>query len=151
MEWTTDPLIRRNVYFNVTKLGAKAPEYLVNYYGEMRDGINAGDESDRLLIRWELDSGLGGREPDLEGLRARGAQVVLSASTSGSPERAPGKARVLLCEVPDDMVELRRTDPGRAREWRLALRGAMTDAMDAGYALIGVTRSGWYVLQSGNQ
>ena len=30
MEWTTDPLVRRNAYFNVTKLGAEAPTYLVN-------------------------------------------------------------------------------------------------------------------------
>ena len=56
MEWTTDPLVRRNAYFNLTKLGAEAPEYLVNVYGQMRDGINAGEESDRLLIRWHLDS-----------------------------------------------------------------------------------------------
>jgi len=55
MEWTTDPLVRRNAYFNLTKLGAVAPRYLVDFYGEMRDGINAGDESDRLLIRWELE------------------------------------------------------------------------------------------------
>jgi len=41
MEWTTDPLVRRNAYFNLTKLGAEAPEYLVNVYGQMRDGINA--------------------------------------------------------------------------------------------------------------
>src|SRR5215831_5910797 len=56
MEWTTDPLVRRNAYFNLTKLGADAPAYLIDFYGEMQDGINAGDQSDRLLIRWRLDS-----------------------------------------------------------------------------------------------
>ena len=71
MEWTTDPLVRRNAYFNLAKLGARAPEYLVNFYGAMTDGINAGEESDRLLIRWQLDSPEAehaaagrGREPD---------------------------------------------------------------------------------------
>jgi len=42
MEWTTDPLVRRNAYFNLTKLGAEAPRYLVDFYGQMRDGIKAG-------------------------------------------------------------------------------------------------------------
>src|SRR5229473_6393446 len=56
MEWTFDPLVRRNAYFNFNKLGAEAREYLVNFYGEMTDGINAGEESDRLLVSWRLDS-----------------------------------------------------------------------------------------------
>jgi predicted GNAT superfamily acetyltransferase len=96
MEWTTDPLVRRNGYFNLTKLGALAPEYLVNVYGEMKDGINAGEESDRLLIRWKLDSpearaaaAGGAREPDVEGLRASGAQVLLSVGESSSPSPSP--------------------------------------------------------------
>ena len=56
IEWTTDPLVRRNAYFNLTKLGARASDYLVNFYGAMTDGLNAGEESDRLLISWELES-----------------------------------------------------------------------------------------------
>ena len=56
VEWTTDPLVSRNVYFNVCKLGAQAPRYLVDFYGVMVDGINVGEESDRLLISWQLDS-----------------------------------------------------------------------------------------------
>ena len=56
MEWTFDPLVRRNAYFNFSKLGAEAREYLVNFYGQMTDGINAGEESDRLLVTWRLDS-----------------------------------------------------------------------------------------------
>src|SRR4029077_2210825 len=45
VEWTTDPLVRRNIYFNLTKLGAQARAYLVNFYGVMADGLNAGEES----------------------------------------------------------------------------------------------------------
>jgi predicted GNAT superfamily acetyltransferase len=54
--WTFDPLVRRNAYFNLTKLGARATEYLVNFYGQMDDGINRGEESDRLVAHWRLDS-----------------------------------------------------------------------------------------------
>lgn len=154
MEWTMDPLVRRNAYFNLTKLGARAAEYLVNVYGSMRDEINAGEESDRLLIRWELDSPAaeaaaagGASEPDLESL---GADVVLEVGKDGRPVGSDHarRTRVLLCQVPADIVAIRRADKDQARGWRLALRAALTDALRAGYAVTGATRSGWYVLES---
>jgi predicted GNAT superfamily acetyltransferase len=156
MEWTTDPLVRRNAYFNLTKLGAQAREYLINVYGEMRDEINAGEESDRLLISWRLDSepavdAAAGRglEPSFDDLRRDGAVVALSVGDAGEPVVTSSSARVLLCRVPDDIVALRRSDPALARLWRMAQRKTFTDAMDAGYEVSGATRSGWYVLEAG--
>jgi predicted GNAT superfamily acetyltransferase len=156
VEWTTDPLVRRNAYFNLTKLGARAREYLVNFYGEMTDGINAGEESDRLLIAWRLDAAsaeaaAAGRspEPNLDELRSTGAAAVLSVGDAGEPVETPASSRVLLCQVPEDIVAIRLSDPPLARLWRLALRRQLTDAIAAGYAVTGATRSGWYVLESG--
>jgi predicted GNAT superfamily acetyltransferase len=154
MEWTTDPLVRRNAYFNLTKLGAQAPEYLVNVYGEMSDTINAGEESDRLLIRWRLDStsveaAASGHapEPNVEELKRNGAEVGLSVGHAGDPVESTSSARVLLCQVPDDIVALRRSDPALARAWRMTQRKTFTDAMATGYEVTGATRSGWYVLE----
>ncbi|HXI96496.1 MAG TPA: GNAT family N-acetyltransferase [Candidatus Acidoferrum sp.] len=156
MEWTTDPLVRRNAYFNLTKLGAQAREYLVNVYGEMRDDINAGEESDRLLISWRLDSdsavaAAAGRvlEPSIEDLREGGAVVALLVGEAGEPVTGSSSARVLLCQVPDDIVALRRSDPKLARSWRMAQRKTFTAAIAAGYEVSGATRSGWYVLEAG--
>jgi predicted GNAT superfamily acetyltransferase len=155
IEWTTDPLVRRNAYFNLTKLGARAREYLVNVYGEMTDEINAGEESDRLLISWRLESesaiaAAAGRsaEPSIEELRHDGAAVTLSAGVAGEPVSTPSSTRVLLCEVPDDIVALRRSEPSLARSWRMALRSTLTDAFARGYDVIGATRSGWFVLEA---
>lgn len=155
MEWTTDPLVRRNAYFNLTKLGARASEYLVNVYGEMSDGINAGEESDRLLISWRLDSPSaeaaaagGGTKPPIDELRRDGALVALSVGDAGQPVAGSASARVLLCEVPDDIVALRRSNPSLARAWRMALRMTLTEAMAAGYEVTGATRGGWYVLET---
>jgi predicted GNAT superfamily acetyltransferase len=155
IEWTTDPLVRRNAYFNLTKLGAHASEYLVNVYGEMTDGINAGEESDRLLISWRLDSpsaeaaAAGHRpEPGLDELRRDGAVEALALGHAGEPVATGVSARVLLCQVPDDIVALRRSDPSLARSWRMAQRSTFTDALAAGYVVSGATRSGWYVLES---
>lgn len=55
VSWTFDPLVRRNAYFNLAKLGARPRAYLVNFYGPMSDGINAGDDTDRLEAQWRLD------------------------------------------------------------------------------------------------
>ena len=52
--WTFDPLVRRNAWFNLDVLGAEVHEYLVDFYGPIDDAINAGDESDRLLVAWAV-------------------------------------------------------------------------------------------------
>ena len=155
MEWTTDPLVRRNAYFNLAKLGAEAPEYLVNFYGEMQDGINAGEESDRLLIRWHLDSekaeAAAAGEPaelDAEKLRSWAGNEILSVGRDGEPQEESHTARVLICQVPEDIVALRASDAALARRWRLALRDALGGSMARGYRVAGATRSGWYVLES---
>lgn len=156
IEWTTDPLVRRNAYFNLTKLGAGASEYLVNFYGTMTDGLNAGEESDRLLISWKLDSpsanaAADGRvaEPDIAGLLRDGAVAMLSVGPAGEPVLGKASdARVLICQVPEDIVALRHADAGLARSWRLAVRGVVLDAMRAGHAVTGASRTGWYVLES---
>ena len=155
VEWTTDPLVRRNAYFNLSKLGAEAREYLVNFYGVMTDGINAGEESDRLLISWRLDSppaeaAAEGRSsaPNVEQLLGDGAVALLSVGPAGEPVAAPAASpRVLICQVPENIVALRRTAPPIARSWRLALRRAMSGAINAGYRVTGATRTGWYVLE----
>lgn len=154
MEWTTDPLVRRNAYFNLTKLGAEAPRYLVNFYGEMNDGINEGEESDRLLIRWALDSeraeaAVGGlaQELDVDRLREWGANAVVAVGPSGEPVVADSSARLLTCQVPKDIVALRHSDPALARAWREAVRDALGGALERGYAIRGATRSGWYVME----
>lgn len=98
--WTFDPLVRRNAVFNLVTLGATAETYLPDFYGHLDDGLNAGDESDRLFVRWRV-SGLD--EPP------RGAVVSARA----------GDTRI---DTPDDVTALRRDDPSTARQWRLDVR-----------------------------
>jgi predicted GNAT superfamily acetyltransferase len=153
VEWTFDPLVRRNAYFNLTKLGADVSQYLVNRYGEMDDGINEGDESDRFLATWQLDStraeaAATGRplEPAVDDLRKSGAEVLQSVGDVGEPVVLPTSAPVVLCQVPDDIVAIRRTNLALARAWRMAMRETMVGAIGAGYRVSGATHDGWYVL-----
>jgi len=50
--WTYDPLLSRNAYLNIAKLGAVCNMYRRSEYGEMRDGLNAGLPSDRFQVDW---------------------------------------------------------------------------------------------------
>jgi predicted GNAT superfamily acetyltransferase len=152
--WTFDPLVRRNAYFNLHKLGAAAAAYFENFYGSMSDGVNAGDESDRLFIEWTLDSSrvvdaANGRrvESDVDALIDRGASVALSGNESGRPSLGRASGSTVLCATPDDVVSLRRAEAKIALEWRHALRDTLGAAMSDGFAVSGFTRSGWYVLE----
>ncbi|HYL70243.1 MAG TPA: GNAT family N-acetyltransferase [Candidatus Dormibacteraeota bacterium] len=131
IQWTFDPLVRRNAYFNLVKLGAGAVEYLIDFYGTMDDGINAGDSSDRVLVSWELGA-----------VRATAA----AAGHPLAPRPGPG---ALLVPVPDDIVAIRRNDPALARRWRQEVRDALGGAMSRGYRITGFSRGFEYVLARG--
>ena len=154
VEWTFDPLVRRNSYFNLVKLGAEIIDYHVNFYGDMLDDINSGDESDRVVVSWDLASDRviaacerGLPEPDIEKFREAGAAVALDYDENNRPLAAEGLAPLLLCHIPDDVVELRKHDPGTARDWRHALRKTFGHALLNGHKAMAITRSGWYFLE----
>jgi len=94
--WTFDPLVARNAHFNLRVLGARATEYLVNQYGPMDDGVNRGDESDRLMVSWALAS---------------------------PPVPTPGDDRVVdAIGIPRDIGALRAASPEEAAAWRPRVR-----------------------------
>jgi predicted GNAT superfamily acetyltransferase len=153
ISWTFDPLIRRNAYFNVAKLAARPTEYLTNFYGDMRDGINSGDDTDRLLVRWELDAPAVGaaaarRSAITDARLMPRATVALACGTDGRPAVAdPAGDGVLLVAVPPDAEGMRRTDPGAAKAWRAALREVLGGLLTDGARVTGFDRAGWYVVE----
>jgi predicted GNAT superfamily acetyltransferase len=123
--WTFDPLVRRNAWFNIALLGADVEAYLPSFYGAMTDAINAGDESDRLLIAWDVQ-----------------------AAPPDRPRDGSDLADVLLVPTPTDIVALRRDDPTAVATWRFETRKALTAALDGGQRVLGFTRDGAYVIGS---
>jgi predicted GNAT superfamily acetyltransferase len=90
MVWTFDPLLRRNAWFNIARLGAVGTEYLVDFYGEVNDGVND-PETDRLAVTWNLQAPLpaftarAGR-PGSPGLAEEGeSSAILLAGPDGEP------------------------------------------------------------------
>lgn len=94
--WTFDPLVARNAHFNLCVLGARVTEYLVDHYGAMDDGVNRGDESDRVMVTWAL---------------------------AAPPAPTPDDARtVASVAVPRDIEALRVSAPQDAADWRPRVR-----------------------------
>ena len=152
--WTFDPLVRRNAYFNLVKLGATAVGFQRDFYGTMRDAVNAGDLSDRILIEWNLDtpraieaSLLAARPVALAAFDERHTAVRLSIGADGEPTVGHRRAAVELVQIPDDIVALREADAELARRWRLALRETLGAALEEGSHADGITRDGWYVVR----
>lgn len=118
--WTFDPLVRRNAHFNFRVLGVRAVEYLVNHYGAMDDGVNRGDETDRILVAWAVAS---------------------------APAETPHDDRVVATvEVPADIETLRREDPAAARRWRIRVREQMQAHIAAGRVVGGFDDHRGYLL-----
>jgi predicted GNAT superfamily acetyltransferase len=145
--WTFDPLTRRNGWFNLAKLGARAVEYHPDFYGVLLDDLNGSDETDRCLVVWDVT----GSEPPKGGGDPGTPRRLLAAGPGTSPEPVVDEGwrpdgTPLTCQVPVDIVGLRRVDAPLARRWRLALRATMGTAMASGYAATAMTRDGCYVL-----
>lgn len=121
--WTFDPLVRRNAWFNIGVLGATVQEYLVDFYGPIDDQINAGDQSDRLLVAWSTED------------------------TSEASDLAPAaSSEVVEVPTPEDVVVLRRTDPDEAAEWRRRVRHELGGRLADGGHVVGFTREGIYLV-----
>lgn len=148
--WTFDPLVRKNAYFNLAKLGAAVSAFHPNFYGRMEDGINGGDESDRALVEWTLDTpaAVAAARGDSRSDQAdEPVGAVILRDSEGEPEIVGGSGPRLAAWVPPDIVEVRRRDPRLALAWRLALRATLGQAVENGYTATGMTRSGWYELE----
>ena len=122
--WTFDPLVRRNAHFNVIKLGATVLGYHQNFYGELDDGINAGEQSDRVLVRWNV-----------AGVAAPQANTFVE----------PTQTAVVI-ETPADIEQLRKTDRVHSDRWRARQRAAFESAQLAGLRVVGLSNDFSYVL-----
>ena len=122
--WTFDPLVRRNAHFNLVKLGARVLGYYQNFYGELDDGINAGEQSDRVLVRWDV----------------AGVDVPLGKSFVNPISNS------IVIETPVDIEQLRKTDRVQSDGWRTRQRAEFESAQLSGLQVVGLTNDFSYLL-----
>jgi predicted GNAT superfamily acetyltransferase len=159
--WTYDPLISRNAFLNISKLGAVCNTYLLEVYGSMRDNLNVGLPSDRFQLDWwvntpRVDTRLSkrARKPlDLDHYITAGFEVInpVWIDEDGWPrpvktennlggqfsfkEKSSEKIEknILLVEIPPNFMALKDANADLALEWRLHTRQAFEALFDQGY------------------
>ena len=136
--WTFDPLVARNGWLNLGKLGAFADRFGRAFYGEMSDDLNRGDRTDRMVVRWELD-----REPGLRDIPGDVPTVLAAKGDVAAPEPAqladPGPTGAVV-EIPRDHPTLRERDRALASRWRDAVAVAIETSFAAGLVVVGFDR-----------
>ena len=121
VEWTFDPLEIKNAFFNMERLGAIVRRYVENQYGTTSSPLHGGLPTDRCTAEWWVSSDrvkaiLAGEPPDRSGVEER-------------------------IEVPNDIAEIRRSDPKCAREIQKAIAAQFHRHLDRDLAVIGFERT----------
>jgi predicted GNAT superfamily acetyltransferase len=106
IEWTFDPLELKNAHFNIERLGAVIRRYVLNQYGTTSSHLHGSLPTDRCVAEWYLD-----REIPRLDISARVA-------------------------VPQDIAEVRRSDPHRAREIQARVSDEFLEHFAAGLAVL---------------
>jgi len=140
--WTFDPLESINACLNFGKLGGLSDDYVINLYGETASKLHAGTTTDRLTIKWLINSAR------VKKRTAGEAGVVAGRLIAGELEApwalqadgwGPGEADLELdgphirCEIPVNVQDAKVHDHRAVVAWREATQGVFNAYFERGY------------------
>jgi len=148
--WTFDPLLSRNAWLNITRLGAVCDTYLRDFYGKMHDVLNLGLPTDRFDVDWWVNSPRVNRRLSrrrrialsLNHFLAGGAAVInpieVALQDPADSDPLPGikvgkDQSFLLVEIPTDFQALKASDIKLAAQWRMQTRLIFEWLFNTGY------------------
>jgi predicted GNAT superfamily acetyltransferase len=151
MSWTFDPLVAKNAYLNLNRLGARVVEYVPNMYGTTTSPLHYGVATDRLVVSVDTHA----TAP--QGLAFDQAPARLPVLT---PARQDGDMEpdlvtpppALWIEIPGDIRQVIERSPASVMAWRESVREHFQWALSNGYSVAGlqrepVTSRSFYLLQ----
>lgn len=160
--WTFDPLLSRNAYFNIVRLGGICTTYHTDFYSpEPFNGQKIPSDRFDLTLNvndarvQEAMSDKSGQKLSLDDYFSQGAEVVnpikfnaagfplvpdqpwimseLSATLGLAPLPEDLSPDIYLVEIPADYPAIRMTEPALALKWRLHSRALFTELFARGY------------------
>ena len=151
IKWTFDPLQSRNGFFNIEKLGVIIREYAINIYGNSSSVFNAGLETDRFVVEWQINSKRVSNKLKKSGSEVSVASIIekkkydplilTAINKDGYLEpqgvRLYSKAKKVCVELPDNINEMKNFDKELAVTWRFETRKVFTEMFKRGYVIIG--------------
>ena len=167
--WTFDPLESINACLNFGKLGGLSDDYVINLYGETASRLHAGTTTDRLTIKWLIDSPrvkkrAAGEAGTVAGrLTAEGLEAPWALQAEGWGPGEPDlelDAPHIHCEIPVNVQDVKVHDHRAVVAWRGATQGVFNAYFERGYyvrecvhlsaAQSSVGRRTAYLLEHGN-
>ena len=137
MSWTFDPLVAKNAYLNLNRLGAHVVEYVPNMYGTTTSPLHYGIATDRLVV--SVDTRASAPRRDAFDPAAIRPAVLTPAMQDGDVEpdlASPPPA--LWIEIPSDIRQVIERAPATAVAWRESVREHFLWALARGYKVTGV-------------
>ena len=115
--WTFDPLMSKNAYFNINRLGAEIVEYVPDMYGRTSSPLHLGLPTDRLIACLPTLPREVVRRPAPDARTpVLTAFPKLDDHTVSVREHAPETA---LIEIPPDILDVLARSPNTARQIRI--------------------------------
>lgn len=136
VEWTFDPLVTKNAYFNFMRLGVIVRRYLPNAYGITTSPLHGSLPTDRLVAEWRL--------------RSARVLCVLAGKQAG----APVSKKAVRIAIPSNIEDLKSLDPTQASLIQSRVRAEFTKWLGKGYAATAVIPSSDgmdYILEPGSR
>ncbi len=133
--WTFDPMLSRNAYLNLHKLGAVGQGYQSDFFGAA--ATNPTLSGDRLVANWWV------MHPHTIDRTTRDyADLPIASDVSDGLPRSftLRDAESMLLEVHSDFQALEKQNPSAARRWRDYMREAFPSLLTAGYLATDVIR-----------
>ena len=133
--WTFDPLVSRNAYLNLTRLGAEVSEYVVDMYGQGESSeLHRGLGTDRFILVWRIRGDRVIQAIELNGTDAgeseKSPYVVNPRSIESDDCSPPRDGELPLLpevriEVPPEIHTVRSVSAETAHLWRVSTRRAL--------------------------
>jgi predicted GNAT superfamily acetyltransferase len=121
IEWTFDPLITKNAYFNFMLLGAIARRYIPNAYGITTSPLHSSLPTDRLVAQWHLRS-------------SRVRRII--AGRRDKPAFSKKAVRIAIPPPPEAQNKGAASEAGKVQT---EVRGQFLNSLAKGYAVTAVS------------
>jgi predicted GNAT superfamily acetyltransferase len=139
ISWTFDPLVSKNAWLNLNRLGARVVAYVPDLYGTSTSPLHHGIATDRLIVTIDTRA----EPPAADAFEP--SPVRLPVLT---PEMQHGDVAVdssaappaLWIEIPTDLRRVLEHTPTAAVRWRESVRAHFQWALGAGYEVMGIQR-----------
>jgi chorismate synthase len=140
MFWTYDPLVAKNAYLNIVRLGARPAEYVVDMYGaDTHSALHGGIGTDRFIVAWDLTNEGGANKAGSAAANDAAAREAPLANTlevggarGASTAAELPDADVVRVEVPADIDAVIDRDISTAAGLRESTRRVFTHYLDRG-------------------